>query len=382
MVRAETKGSRGIGVLIRQARRSMGLRQGDLASLTGLPTSHLSEIERGTILPTIPTLERIGAALHRPLEYFLQEDSPGPRSLGMVIQEGSNGARAAAKFAGLVEAKTNGEIRLHLYQYSALGTAREQVEALPRGAVHFYLDEMLCFEPYVMLCGVVFQPFFFRDRQHYQRFLDSPLFERNISEVLLADGIRLLNPSSNWLCGSFEVLFSNAPIFTPADLVGRKLRSYPSDVSIDIRRCLGSEPVVVEWGKVGEAFEAGEIDTFLAPASYTLSTGVHKMAHYATVLDTGYTLNLTIAIAEREYRKLSPDVQQVLDESAVEAGEYCTQLSDEQSLVDLQLLQDEYGIPLIHPDMKAWREAFEVTLRETCLGKRISSELYTDIQGL
>ncbi|MCK5314959.1 MAG: helix-turn-helix transcriptional regulator [Anaerolineales bacterium] len=50
----------GIGHRIREARKSMGLRQSDLSAATGFPTSHLSDIERGVITPTNPTLHKIG----------------------------------------------------------------------------------------------------------------------------------------------------------------------------------------------------------------------------------------------------------------------------------------------------------------------------------
>lgn len=74
----------GIGHRIREAWKSMDLRQSDLSAATGLPTSHLSDIECGVITPTIPTLHKIGQALNRLLEYFLQVQDGEPRSIGMV----------------------------------------------------------------------------------------------------------------------------------------------------------------------------------------------------------------------------------------------------------------------------------------------------------
>ena len=101
----------GIGHRIREARKSMGLRQSDLSAETGLPTSHLSDIEREVITPTIPTLSKIGKALNRPLEYFFQESSDKPRSIGMAIHRTPLGGQLAAVLAQLVEEKTGGDIR-------------------------------------------------------------------------------------------------------------------------------------------------------------------------------------------------------------------------------------------------------------------------------
>ena len=186
----------------------MGLRQSDLSAATGLPASHLSDIEREVITPTIPTLHKIGQALNRPLEYFLQLHDGEPRSIGMVIHRTPVGGQVAAKLAELVEDKTGGDIKLRIYHNAAEVTVRDLVEGLVEGAIHIYIDEPLGFERYAELCGPVFLPYFFLDRAHYHRFLRSTIFKELIYQKLLDNGIRLLNPTSNWVCGSFEVLFS------------------------------------------------------------------------------------------------------------------------------------------------------------------------------
>lgn len=382
MAKENLNGTYEIGYRVRATRKSMGLRQSDLSEMTGLPASHLSDIERGALIPTIPTLRKIGQALDRPLEYFFREEDDRPQSLGTVIHRTSIGGQAAAKFAQLVEEKTGGDIRPRIYHCAALGTAKEQVAGLVEGAIHIYIDEPLSFESRAELCGLAFLPYFFRDREHYHRFLQSALFEEHIYQKLLDNGIRLLNPVSNWECGSFEVLFSTEPIFTPDDLDGRKFRSYASGAAVALRRCLGAEPVVVEWPRVYEAFEEGWVDTFLSPAAYFYSLQVHELAHYATLLSYGYTLNLVVAMGEREYRKLSPDVQQVLTEATEEAGTFCTQLANEQSVIDLERLSAEHGLPIIHPDPEAWRTRLVAAIRQVWDQGPFPREVYEALQSL
>lgn len=381
MAKANSVESYEIGHRVREARKSMGLRQSDLSDITGLPASHLSDIERGMLTPTIPTLRKIGQALNRPLEYFFQDDDK-PQSLGMVIHRTPMGGQVAARFAQLVEDKTDGDIRLRIYHHAAPVTARDLVEGLAEGAVHIYIDEPLGFERYAELCGPVFLPYFFRDREHYHRFLQSTIFEEHIYQKLLNNGIRLLNPASNWECGSFEVLFSIDPIFAPDDFVGRRFRSYASDAAIALRRALGAEPVVIEWERTYEAFKQGLVDTFLVPAAHFYSLQVHKLAKYATLLSYGYTLNLTVAISEREYHKLSPSVQQVLTEAIEETGVYCTQLTNEQTVIDLKRLSEEHGLPVIHPDPEAWRTSFAAAIRQICDEGLLAREMYEELQSL
>ena len=374
--------SQEIGIRIRAARKAQGMRQMDLAEASPLPASHLSELERGSRLPTIPTLQKIGAALHRPLEYFFQDIAFHPRSFGMVIHWASIGGQAVAQFARDVEKRTNGEIKLRVYHSSELGTSRDQLEALIEGGIHVFIDEPHCFENYAPLCGSVFLPYYFKDRFHYNRFLKSDIFDREVVQRLLNKGIRLLNPASNWELGSFEVLFSRDPIFSPDDLKGRKLRTYPSRMAIQLRKMLGADPVTVDWEDVYTAFEREEIDTLLIPSGYFAALKLHRLARYATLLRIGYTLNLTLAISEHEFSKLTPSAQNALLETCEEVGEYCSDLANKKTEADLADLSEKYGLPVIQPDQKHWRETVHGSIERICVRDSVHRAAFEKIQRL
>lgn len=371
-----------IGPRVRAARRAMGLRQADLSEMTALPASHVSDIERGTLTPTIPTLRKIGEALGRPLIYFLQASENRPRSVGMVINISSIGGQAAVRFAELVEEKTGGGHKVRIYDRSTLGTAQEQIEGLAEGAIDIYIDELLVYESFAELCGPVCLPYFFRDKDHYRAFLQSAIFEKDIYQRLIKKGIRLLKPVSNWGSGSFEMLLSTEPIFSPADLAGRKLRSYDSPAAVALRRVLDAEPVVVEWPEAPQAFKEGRIDTFLAPAIYINALQPYEFAKYATLLAYGYTLGLSVAVNDDAFRRMPPDLQSALIEAAQETGAYCTPLVNEQTTFTLERLPTEFGLPVIHPDQCAWRDSFDAAIRKICEDGLLERRMYEEIQGL
>ena len=214
-----------IGIRVREARKSLRLRQSDLAERVGITGSHLSGIERGTLIPTIPTLEKIGGALNRPLEYFIADSIRSPRTLGTVIFRVSIGDLSARRFAELVHEKTDGEVSIQIYRQLVSSDTYELVKGLVEGSIHIFIDDLTSLERYAPLCNVVFQPYFFRDREHFDRFLHSDLFQRQVRNQLLASGIRVLNPLAHQQQQAFELLFSRFPVFAPADLVGRRYRS-------------------------------------------------------------------------------------------------------------------------------------------------------------
>jgi TRAP-type C4-dicarboxylate transport system substrate-binding protein len=372
-----------IGTRVRDARKSLNLRQSDLAERVGIAGSHLSDIERGMLMPTIPTLEKIGEALNRPLEYFFSAATDQPRALGTVIFRVSIGELSARRFAELVYEKTGGELSIQIYHRLPSSDTYELVKGLVEGSIHIFIDDLASLDRYAPLCSIVFQPYFFRDAAHYNRFLKSALFQREVRERLLANSIRILNPLISHEQPAVELLFARAPVFTPADLIGRKYRSYASEVADAVRRELGAEPVRVIWNQGVTAFQQGVIDLFLMPARHYTSLDLHSVARYATLIDYGYAANMVIAINDREYGKLSPSIQQVLLDAVEETERHFSAAVTAHTAHYLAQLPIEYGVPLIQPDQSIWRERYSTALRNICLDQGyVSAELYEGLQQL
>ena len=382
MTKDEITSRYNIGENIKIARKSLELRQLDLAKMAGLPASHLSDIERNAAIPTIPTLAKIADALKRPLEYFFQEVTANPRSLGIVFQETSIGGRGVSNFVQLVKEKSKGAVNLHIYQQGSLGSARDQITSVSQGGIHLFVDEPHSFELYSKICGPIFLPYFFKDRSHYYRFVESTIFDSEIYQPLLKNSIRILNPQSHWEGGNFELLFSKSPIFSPDDLKGKKMRTYVSEAAIALRKELGAVPIVVEWENVYDAFEKGDIDVLLCPSSYFSVLKLHQVAKYATILRYGYTLNLNVAMSEKEYAKLRPSIQQALVDAADTAGVYGSELANRQTEIDLENLSEKNGVPVIQPDDTLWRSAFKEAITRVCDKGLLSRKLYDTIQQL
>lgn len=366
-----------IGQRIRETRKSLNLRQADLAERTDISISHLSDIERGALMPTIPTLRRISQALDRPLEYFLQEGA-APHALSLVMTRTLLGQAAVTRLIEQVREQSDGELTIQLYQHA---WAFEEAKGLADGSIHLFLDDLLSFEPFSQLCGVVSQQFFFRDRAQYDRFMSSSLFQEQIYQKLLEKGIRLLNPTSSWVYGSFELLFATQPIFTPADLAGRKFRSYNSKAANALRQTLDTIPVQTPWNSGPEAFRENKIEAFLAPVGYAPPLKLHEVTRYITLLDYGYTLNLLVSINDYEYRRLSPKAQQALHQAIETAGPVFSQLAQASIDTYMRQLSHDFGLPLIQPSPEPWRARFSAALRQVA-GELLDEEIYETLQRL
>lgn len=87
LVNKETKGekiekdsgeyiSSSAGRKLRQVREEMGLTLVECGKKAGISYTHISEIERGNVCPSLKTLEKLANALNKPLSFFLKGDVP------------------------------------------------------------------------------------------------------------------------------------------------------------------------------------------------------------------------------------------------------------------------------------------------------------------
>lgn len=371
-----------VGHRIRESRKFSQLRQSDLAKKIGISGSHLSDIERGAMIPTIPTLQKIGDALGRPVEYFVADSDDALRSLGTVIPRSSVGELLATQFAQKVAEKSGGELSIQIYQTALPQPIYEQAKGVAEGSIHIFIDDLLCFERYAPLCGVALLPYFFEDAAHYQRFLESDLFQEHVVSNLLRSGIRLLNPRPKCDFGTYELLFSTEPIFAPDDLSGRKFRTYQSSAAIALRSVLGADPVHVLWKQGLDAFREEIIDTFLMPAIHHSSLALHEVARYATNLECGYSQNLMVAINEQTYRRLSPDVQDLLTQSVQEAESELNDRAFPPAADYLASLNTEHGVAVIHPNTNLWQSHFQQAIDQVCAQGFLDASLLQALRSL
>ena len=77
-----------LGQRIAAHRSQLGLTQTVVAKRAGLAASYLSRIENGKIFPTVPTAQKIAAALRVPLSELLKPPPPEKKNRGCPVTAG------------------------------------------------------------------------------------------------------------------------------------------------------------------------------------------------------------------------------------------------------------------------------------------------------
>lgn len=369
-----------IGRRIRDARKALGWNLEHFSSQTGISPAQLSKVENGRATLTVAALMKIGTTLHRPLGYFVQTESEMPRCLGTLVPAWDAEGRAVNYFADLVKDRTAGQLTIAVFSESQLGSAIGQVDGLMTGVIDMFVESLTFFERHVDVIRVASLPYCFDDDAHYDRFLRSALFRDQVLQVLRGRSVELLNPEWNWRRGPYVVVVGRRQVIGPEDLRGVRVRSHESETMVRFLEHLGAIPVVVPWGRVYEAFAGGEFDAMLTNLSHVVSMRFTRIARYLTVL-AYRPLDLAIAMNAEKYHTLSPPLQLALQEAAVTAGKYCTELV-EHAEDDLMTLLDEDAAIVTRVSAGPWRERSRAAIQALERAKLWKSGLLGRIQEI
>jgi tripartite ATP-independent transporter DctP family solute receptor len=159
-------------------------------------------------------------------------------------------------FAKYVEEKTNGAIKIEVYNNSVLGTEKDTIEQAQTGDIHFVrvgLNPLSALNPIV---NALAMPFLFRDREHMFKVLDGPIGDELLGALQQQNLMGLC-----WLDAGFRNFYnSKRAVTTPSDMAGLKIRVQESALMMDMVRFLGASPTPMAYPEVYPGIQNGIID--------------------------------------------------------------------------------------------------------------------------
>jgi tripartite ATP-independent transporter DctP family solute receptor len=181
-------------------------------------------------------------------------------------------------FAKYVEEKTNGAIKIEVYNNSVLGHERETIEMTQSGAIAFIrvgINPLTSINPNLAALGM---PFLYRDREHMFKTLDGPVGQEIMESLQRQNLLGLC-----WFDAGFRNFYnSQREIKTPADMVGLKIRVQESPLMMDMIRFLGASPTPMAYGEVYTGIQNGVIDGAENNWPSYITAGHYEVAKYFT----------------------------------------------------------------------------------------------------
>lgn len=220
----------------------------------------------------------------------------------------------ATKFAERVAELTKNKVTVKIYPQAQLGDEQSLFEQVRLGTVDVTVvasDVLVSTLPDFAVIGL---PFAFKNYDQIHKFFDGR-GGAALNADLEAIGIVGLGYTDT---GFRSIGNNKRAIYTPADLVGLKIRVIPSPLLIDTNKALGDTPVPISWADTISALQQGMVDGVETGNSYYYSARLWEYTKYFSYTNHIYTANV-VMMSRATYSRLSKAAQEAVMQAARDA---------------------------------------------------------------
>lgn len=251
-----------------------------------------------------------------------------------VVAQDTPKGKAAEFFAKKAEELTGGKVKVEVYANSALYKDKEEMEALQLGSVQMLAPSLAKFGPLGVQDFEVFDlPYIFKDYDALHA-----VTKGEVGKMLLGKledkGITGL---AYWDNG-FKIMSANAPVITPDDFLGLKMRIQSSKVLEAEMNALGAVPQVMAFSEVYQALQTGVVDGTENPPSNMYTQKMNEVQKHATISNHGY-LGYAVIVNKQFWDGLPEDVRAGLDKAMAEATDYANGIAKAENEAALEAMK-------------------------------------------
>ncbi|GAB4222004.1 MAG: DctP family TRAP transporter solute-binding subunit [Spirochaetales bacterium] len=227
--------------------------------------------------------------------------------------------KGAQLWADLIKEKTQGKINVKPYFGSSLlaGKQTNWYQAVADGAIDFAVESTINASTVIRSLNLFNLPFFLGTYENVDK-IENGQAGKKIIEELDKGGVKFLAWGEN---GFRQLTNSKREVKTPQDIAGLKIRVVGSPLFIDIFKQLGADPVNMNWADAVTAFQQGVVDGQENPKQILTVVKIWEYHKYMT--NWNYVLDpLIFGMNKKLWDKFPQDIQQAVQEAALEAAEY------------------------------------------------------------
>ena len=288
---------------------------------------------------------------------------------------GSLKDRMCERFVDDVTASAGGDLDFNFVRGEALGAANSVMEQLIGGSVDVFCNELVWFADFVPDIQILGWGFTFRDPDHMAGFFESELFTP-LAEQAKEQGARILAAQPT----QPRMMFTREPIESIDNIQGIKMRVPQLKSYLELWKALGTNPTQVAWAEVYLALSTGVVVAAEGPPTDALGQKFHEVAPNITRTDHLFS-TVMITINEATFEQLSPELQTVVTEAAVEATSWARGVAEEEVSTMLAQAETE-GATVAEIDKAPFQERSREAVERMEAEGLWRQGLWADIQGL
>ncbi|MEX0730821.1 MAG: TRAP transporter substrate-binding protein [Aquisalimonadaceae bacterium] len=224
----------------------------------------------------------------------------------------------AERFAELVEAYTQGAVKVDIYPNAQLGLEQDTAKDTQLGVLEMTLVAINNASMWYPPLDVTILPFMFRDREHVNAVVNGPVGKDLFEEYHKASGMRIISVME-W--GDRGVLNSKRSIEEPSDFEGIKIRLPKNSVMLDTYNALGANPTAIDWGELYGALQQGVADGLEGPPHGMVDMKFTDFLKFYSYVPVFHGLAVVL-VNDDWFNALTPAQQEGVLRAGREAGDY------------------------------------------------------------
>lgn len=245
---------------------------------------------------------------------------------------------------------SDSELQLTVFPSSQLGGDAERVASLLDGDIDIDLQGSSALASVFKSIGVMDMAYVFDNPDHLFEWFDSEASQQVKDDFEEATGAKILGV---WYLGD-RTFSANAPVRTPEDLQGLRLRYPETPAHLASAAAVGAEPVAVAFEEVYLSLQQGLVDGQENPISLTAENSLDEVVDYVSLSRHAVGSQLII-VAGDTWERLSEQEQADLQSAISDVRDQNRQCADEDEQETMTRWKKQ-GTPEIIEDVD--REAF------------------------
>ncbi|WP_029917487.1 TRAP transporter substrate-binding protein [Pelobacter seleniigenes] len=286
----------------------------------------------------------VAAALLAPMTAFAADINKHTFKFAFQNSKEHPQGQGVAKFAELVEQKSNGKMTVKLYPSGMLGGDLQTVSALQGGTIDFTVLNAGLLVGIVPGFGIFDFPFMFNDEQEADAVVDGS-FGKMMFDKLPAKGLVGLG---YWELGFRNVTNNVHPITKLEDFAGIKLRVLQSPVFIDTFNTLGCNTVPLPWPEVYTALEQHVVDGQENPVTNVQFASLFEVQKYFSFTKHIYSPQSSL-VSKKTWDKLTDAERAIIVEAEQEAKLFQRKANRAQMDKSLEFVKTKMAVNEIAP---------------------------------
>lgn len=270
------------------------------------------------------------------------------------------------KFKELVEANSNGRIKIEVYPSGQLGTDRSVFEDIQNGSITGMVCNPAVEVAFVPSANVFDLPFVYDDMEHGRKVLSDPEFIAAIGAEYEKANIHLVGVTAQ----GFRNLTANKQIDSVDQLKGLKIRTMENPYHMELWKLLGANPTPTSFNELYTALQQGTVDAQENPIELIHSQKLYEQQKFIMntkhiIQSDAWTMSKTI------YDSLPDDLKKVVDDAAVEAMAYYHEYGDKNDVGNVKTIE-EFGTKIVDVPQETLDKMQELSapvyesIKETC----------------